>query len=543
MRRTSLWMTLAAATACAGPHARFEDTPVVWYVDDDDDIPPPATREFAHIQYLTDVIVLRPLTTALELRDLEPAHDTNALDEVPNSTWFTNRIGVRSVSPEEAARGPVIAGPPQLPLEVIAGKGGGRNPGFIARDASGRRFVVKFDRKANPLMQTGTDVLVDRIFWTIGYNVPADTLVRFRRADLRLAKDAEITPKIGKPRAMTWADVDAILATSPRGQGGSYRASASEWLAGVPLGGIAPEGVRVDDPNDTLAHEHRRVLRGLRVFAAWLSHTDMKEDNFLDLYVHENGRRFVRHYLVDFGEALGGHQAEFGRAEDRWEYIVDWEKNGLALLALGLWIRPWERLRPTPWPSIGGFTAERFAPAKWREAYPFRPFVEMDPADAYWAAKIVMRFDRRLLTAIVAQAEFPADASAYLVDTLLLRAQAIGRTWIETVTALDAFQVVGDRLCAWDLGIVYGLAHEGVVERIIGKHVVARTRIGTDGRVCVPLPVTDDYGVLRLRVRRDDGARPILQVHVAGGDRPRVLGIIRSEGGPCMRGRGRPRCR
>ena len=65
-----------------------------------------------------------------------------------------------------------------------------------------------------------------------------------------------------------------------------------------------PEGVRDDDPNDTVPHEHRRELRGLRVFAAWLNHTDMKEDNTLDMFVEEGGRHFVKHHLVDFGEAF-----------------------------------------------------------------------------------------------------------------------------------------------------------------------------------------------------------------------------------------------
>jgi hypothetical protein len=48
--------------------------------------------------------------------------------------------------------------------------------------------------------------------------------------------------------------------------------------------------------------------------------------------------------------------------------------------------------------------------------------------------------------------------------------------------------------------------------------------------------------VLRLRTRRGEGARPVMQVHVVGGERARVLGILRTEGGPCMRGRGLPRC-
>src|SRR5690606_36448903 len=265
-------------------------------------------------------------------------------------------------------------GPARLPLTIVEGQSGGRNLGFRVEDATGRRFIVKFDIVSNPDLESAVDVIVSRIFWTIGYNVPQDTLVRFRREDLRLAPDAEIAPRTGGPRRMTEHDLGVMLAVAPQKPDGTWRASASQMLDGVPLGGVKPEGVRLDDPNDTVRHENRRVLRGLRVFAAWLSHTDMKEDNFVDLYVEEDGRRFVRHHLVDFGEALGAHQAETGRMEDGFEYVVDWEKNGLSALTLGLRVRPWERQRQTPWPQIGAFSAEPFEPERWREAYPFFPF-------------------------------------------------------------------------------------------------------------------------------------------------------------------------
>lgn len=544
MPRAFAWaLVLTSAPIGCASAPRFEDTPVVWYSDDRRDIPQPEPRGFSHIQYVSDIVALRRATRALELPDLEPAHDTNALDEVPNSTWFTNRIGVRDVTPEEAARGPSDAGPPRLPLQVIGGKAGGRNPGFRAEDADGRRFVIKLDRPENPDMQSGTDVLVSRIFWTIGYHVPHDTLVHFRPGDVTIAPGAETVPRTGKGRPMTRKDLEEMFDEAPQQPDGSYRASASELVEGTPLGGVVPEGVRLDDPNDRVRHEHRRVLRGLRVFAAWVSHTDMKEDNFLDAYVKEDGRRFVRHYLVDFGEALGAHPAETGRPEDGFEYVVDWEKNGLAMLSLGLWQRAWELPRGTPWPSIGAFAAEPFDPETWREAYPFWPFFEMDPADAYWAAKIVMRFDRPVLAAIVAQARFPADASEYLVDTLLDRARQIGHAYLESVTPLDAVHIDGQSLCAHDLAVLHGLAQGGVVERIGARdRVIARYPLRARGEVCVPLPSSRRYTVVRLRTARGSRGRPAMQIHVRGGVKPRVLGIIRTEGGPCVRGRGVPQC-
>jgi hypothetical protein len=62
---------------------------------------------------------------------------------------------------------------------------------------------------------------------------------------------------------------------------------------------------RPDDPNDVVPHQDRRELRGYGVFAAWLNHVDAKAINSLDVLVTENGRSVVRHYLIDFGSALG----------------------------------------------------------------------------------------------------------------------------------------------------------------------------------------------------------------------------------------------
>jgi hypothetical protein len=275
-------------------------------------------------------------------------------------------------------------------------------------------------------------------------------------------------------------------------------------------------------------HEHRRELRGLRVLAAWLGHTDMKEDNTLDVYVTEGNRKFLRHYLLDFGEALDAHAAEKGRPEDGWEHFIDWEMQTRALVSFGLWKRPWEDVRPTPWPALGSFRAEPFDPRRWREAYPYWPFAEMDAADAYWAAKLAMRFDRPLLTAIVAEGKLSDPLAArYLVATLVQRRDAIGRAYLEAVTALDDFELTDKRLCMTDLGVRYGFARGGTVEWLSGGEVRAFAHIGPGGRVCVKLREGDGYTVFRMRARRGDDVRPPMELHFMRGNEPRVLGLVR----------------
>ena len=40
------------------------------------------------------------------------AKNTNTIDEVPDSNWFTNRIGTTPISPEQMTRGAIVGAPP-----------------------------------------------------------------------------------------------------------------------------------------------------------------------------------------------------------------------------------------------------------------------------------------------------------------------------------------------------------------------------------------------------------------------------------------------
>jgi hypothetical protein len=525
------------ALACA-PTARFRDAPPVVAVDDMGTIAEPETHEYLTYTYFSDILLFGRIDRVLRLPTSQPAEDTNALDEVPDSSWFENRIGQRAMSPEEVARGPEKGGPPQLPFTITSGKSGGGNPGFIARDATGRSFLLKFDPKNDLEVQTVADIVTSRLLWAVGYHVPSDHALTVRRDQLILGKDAKNHDASGKKIPFTEKALDEILATAPEvpppaggvpAQGGELRVLvlASQLLDGKPKGGWVGRGRRGDDPNDRIDHERRRVLRGLRVFAAWLDHTDMKEDNSLDMYVTENGRQFLRHYLVDFGESLGGHASEKGRMEDGYEHIFDWGNQGKATLALGLWKRPWEDRQLSPYRGVGPLTTELFDPVTWHEAYPYWPFFETDAADAFWAARILAHLDRAHIEAVVAAAPLSAPgAHAYFVDALMARRQRVLRTFFEAVSPLDEFSIEQGALCATDLSARHRLVREGDIELVDDTGKVLDTRpIGPDARGCVRLP-RDAYSVNRVRVRRGHQAHPVLEVHVR--DQARVVGIVRT---------------
>jgi hypothetical protein len=535
-RTTSLGSTISiglaltasvVATGCGGP-MRFADRPPVWQIDDRKNIPEPEEIEFWRLSYFPDVFALRRSERALAFKDLEPARNTNSLDEVPDSSWFENRIGLHDLTAEEVGRGPIDRPPPRPPYKLLRGKTGGGNAGFVVEDAAKRQFLIKFDRVENPEMQTGTNTAAGRLVWAFGFKVPRDYIIDLKRDEITIPPDATAKDGLGDKIKYEPKHLEEALATSPPPRDGVFRATASELIDGKPKGGWPNEGVRDDDPNDVVPHQHRRELRGLRVLSAWINHTDMKDDNTFDTYVEQDGRKYLEHYLIDFGEAFGGHAAEKNRAEDGYENFVDYSENGKALLALGLWKRPWEYLKPSPYKAVGWFTGDHFDPEDWKEAYPYWPFWAMDRADAFWGAKIVMRFRREHIRAAIEAGKFTEPGAAeWLVKALEVRRDAIGRTWLEGLSALDRFEVKDGKLCATDLGILYGLARAGVVERLDDGDVAASATVGRDAKACVAMPSGAGYQIVTLRVRRGDDEKPEMQVHVVNDARPRVLGLVR----------------
>jgi len=97
------------------------------------------------------------------------AQNVNTLDEVPDSSWFTNRHGVRRMSREELVRGPdTIAGPDMsAPWRVFRSKIGGLTPGFQILDGRGDRYVIKFDPVNIPELSSAAEVIATKLFYSI----------------------------------------------------------------------------------------------------------------------------------------------------------------------------------------------------------------------------------------------------------------------------------------------------------------------------------------------------------------------------------------
>lgn len=375
------------------------------------------------------------------------AANVNTVGEVPDSSWFTNRMGTRPMSVDELVRGPdTIAGPDLSgTVTIIAGKTQGVTPGFTMKDGKGEVFFVKVDPKDFPHLVSAADVIGTKFFHAFGYNVPENYIARLRPDRLQVGPGARVTALDGRKRAMTPADLTAILDKAPREPDGTVRVVASRRLAGEPVGEFKFHGTRSDDPNDVFAHEHRRELRGLRVFAAWLNHDDSDAMNTLDVFVRKDGERgHVRHHLIDFGSILGSSSVGPQLPAEGFEYALDAGPLFRSAVTLGIWDRPWRRVAYREYPEVGRFEADAFRPERWKPFYPNPAYDRMLPEDALWATRIVAAFTDEIVRAIVRTGELQdAAAERHLVDTLLRRRDKVVAHYVHQTNPLVEFRVRG----------------------------------------------------------------------------------------------------
>lgn len=447
-----LFLSALPLAAQAPSKSRWCSGPPVTLDFDMRDIPEPRERERSYYYdflYATfGLETKQALDLPRGLRRLagrpKEAPNVNCLGEVPDSSWYTNRNTKQPLSLEAIRRGSNLgAGPAPGEWKVIQGKSEGITPGFLIRDDRGEIYQLKFDPPDWPEMATAAEVIASKLYFAAGYNVKENYLVVFRRDRLKLAEDARLRDALGRSRPMTSDDLDRILSRVARRADGSFRAVAGKYLEGVAKGPFSFEGVRKDDPNDWIPHEHRRDLRGLRVFCSWVNENDFREGNTLDVYVTERGRRFLKHYLIDLGSSLGSETIHPNTDRVGNEYLLDFLQVHKSLLSLGLYRPAWKgRSRNLPHPAAGFLEAEIFDPGRWKPNYPVLPFENMTLQDAFWGARLVLSFTDDQIRAAVETGEFSDPRAAeFLAGVLIQRRDKIARHWLPRVNPLDRFVI------------------------------------------------------------------------------------------------------
>lgn len=379
----------------------------------------------------------------------QPALDVNTLGEVPNSAWYTNRHAFRRMSIAELQRGPGNSAPPDTgqPWRITAAKSNGITPGFVIEDARKNRYVLKFDPPEFPEMCSAADVIGSKLFYALGYSTPENYIVNFRREQLEIGDGVTYRHPSGKKIPLTPHIVDELLRVQPKSADGTYRALASRWLEGKVVGPFDYRGTRSDDPNDTIPHEHRRVLRGLSVFASWVNHHDTSQINTMDVLVTENGLKYVKHHLIDFGSILGSRG---DRPKEPWigyQYTIVHKDAVARAMSFGLYAPRWQRSDYPRLRGVGLFGAESFDPIEWRPEVPNPAFLMRDAQDAFWAAKQVAAFTDEEIKAIVETGELTDPrAAAWYTECLIKRRDKIVQAWFSKVLPLDRFRVADGKL-------------------------------------------------------------------------------------------------
>ncbi|UCH84419.1 MAG: hypothetical protein JSW50_01645 [Candidatus Latescibacterota bacterium] len=524
--RSILWVILAIAVlgltmGCGAKQKEFKKPIDVDF--DMADIPEP--KEHGPSQYydFIDRTFFKETGRLLNLNQRigppKQSINVDAFEQVPNSSWFTNRNGRQRMSLEEIRRGPNRNdGPADGTWTVVRGKTQGVTPGFTIEDPRGDRYIIKFDPKENPEMSTAAEIISSKLFYAMGYNTTENTLVSFTHDQLIVDRDAKIVDPLGNKRLMTEDDLTLLLNRVARQDDGTYRAVASKFLDGVPKGPYSYYGTRKDDPNDIIRHEHRRDLRGLRIMAAWLEHNDVRRINSLDMYVTEDSRSFMRHYLIDFGATLGSASLFPNLPSEGHEYQFDTYETLKSLFTFGIYKRRWLDAQEVEYPSVGYYESELFNPANWKPNYPIPAFQRMTNLDAFWAAKIVMSFTDEQIRAAVEMGGLTNEAAEnYLVKTIAERRDKIGRYWYAQVNPLDRFVLVesmdGQRLQFDDLELDAGFAarnattyrYQLVYHGCDGEDDVIEEQVLAPDDVANGLPLDPDFAEDAVSRRGEEG--------------------------------------
>lgn len=426
-----LWMLCLAMPAHAADDQAKEKGPK-----------PPKPHEYSYVYDVLDNSIVRPTTRVLDpailLRRVtgtpREAENVDDQDQVRlPSTWWQPRLGFKPVSVERMMRGPGEGkGPAPGRWKITKAKTQGVTPGFQIKDSQGGRFFIKFDPPGHPDMATAADAIGSYLFWAAGYNVPENTVTHFWPESLDIDPKATYKDPLGNEQPFTPAYLEQLLGKVSKERDGRYRALASRFLPGPPIGPFKYNGRRKDDPEDRIPHEHRRELRGLWTMMAWVNHADCRGPNSLDIWATQDGRSFVRHYLLDFGSILGSSAVGMRAYQTGTEYYLDAQVMMNSLLTLGLKPFAWETTQDPKIPAVGFVESKTFDPVHWKPDFQNPAFDERTVRDIRWGARIVAAFtDDHIRAAIAAGHYTDPRASEYLTHVLIERRDKIVHAWLD----------------------------------------------------------------------------------------------------------------
>ncbi len=534
----TLSVVIAGNSALGSGKFKLDDP--LWVDADNLSIPQPTDRPLSKTIDLLQKTFTKPREG--EVR----AQNINTLGEVPDSSWFTNRMSRRVMTIDELARGPDRGEGPDLSQTwvVIGAKTEGVTPGFRIRDGRGDVYFIKFDPLYLPQMATSAEVIGTKFFYAFGYNVPENYLTYWRPV-YQIDSEAEVQWESGHVERLSNAYVKDVLKGVTQRPDGTIQVLASKLLPGRPVGPFDFQGIRLDDPNDIFPHQDRRELRGLGVFTAWLNHNDSDSVNTLDMYESEQGGSFLRHNLIDFGTVMGSGSIQPHARRVGNEYFIEFKPALKAAATFGIWDRPWRSIKYPDYKAVGRFESSYFQPQAWKPDYPNPAFDKMTPQDALWATRTVMRFSDEAVRAIVQTGKIDnPEAEDYLVDTLIERRDKIVRYYLTRINPLDGFTLSaaadgGSSLEFVNLGVEAGFGSQCRYQYAwhrFDNQTETLSALGVPGETSqTTLSVPEDTAeFLMVRVSSSCPAQPLwrrnpVEVYLRNSANPSVVGIERAD--------------
>jgi hypothetical protein len=486
-----------------------------------------------------DNSIFRPLVEVFALNPRGEAANANSMDEVADSAWFTNRLGAHPMSIEELKAG---ACEPKEILDgesaangswiIDKGKSNGASLGFRVNIPGKGKYLFKTDPKGQPERATAASVVGAAAYDAVGFYTSCEQVVYFKPSVLKLTPHLRYENNSGIERDFDHAALETVLAEATK-RGEYLRMQASAWLPGQLLGPFRYESTRDDDPNDVIDHRDRRELRGGRLLAAWIHHFDAREQNSMDSWISDAGKKappdsspgYVRHYYLDTSDSLGsewdwdGISRRFGHS-----YLLDWGDIGQDFLTFGIPTRPWEKVQRAPGhEKFGYFDVATFDAEGWKNEYPNPAFSAMTERDGAWMARILARFTPEMVRALAEMGRFsdPGD-TAYIATVLNGRLERILQRYLTRLSPLADVKVVAqDQLCALDLARVRQLASPSAFRysAIAGGRALPLAA-QADGTTCVTLPRLPRAADPALR---DDARERYLVVAISNGVAPGPL--------------------
>jgi hypothetical protein len=512
-----------ALFACATHEARFALKAPLWRDSDlrSVNVPcrqAPSKKDPQHIscapeEYVSPIIwdgadnlFFRLLSGVFAVDPGGEAVNVNSLDEVPDSAWFTNRLGMRSMTLDEfrlAACDPSLLLDPESDADgtwiIDKGKGNGSSQGFRVNIRGKGKYLFKSDAGGQPERPSAASVIGAAAYHAVGFYTSCEQIVYFRPSLLKLTPGLRFQGNFNEEQDFDQGVLDKVLADTPK-RGSLVRMQASAWLPGQLIGPFRYEGTRHDDPNDAIPHDDRRELRGGRLLAAWLDHFDAREQNSMDTWVAdatanpESSPGRVIHYYLDTSDCIGS-EWEWDAISRRLghSYVLDWGDIGLDFVTLGIPTRPWDRAQHVPGrETFGYYNVTNFEPDSWKNEYPNAAFSRMTEHDGAWMARILARFTPEMVSALAKMGDFTDPSNTeYLAGVLQGRLEKILDRYLTRLSPMADVHLEGpDRLCGVDLGALRKVAGFG------GVHYEARWSGGgglsvstnDGGRICITLP-------------------------------------------------------